>query len=96
MRGISRGVLCLIIALLASSPVLAWKKTKGTAYPAVGECPSPESLCLLVSCPAKGDPSLELMLYEHAGYWQCMDTYRDWESLEHQWRSGRAPWKVWP
>ncbi len=38
----------------------------------------------------------QLMLYEHAGYWQCMDTYRDWESLEHQWRSGRAPWKVWP
>jgi hypothetical protein len=24
-----------------------------------------------------------------------MDTYRDWESLERQWQSGKAPWKVW-
>lgn len=37
----------------------------------------------------------QLRVYEHAGYWQCMDTYRDWESLEHQWQSGKAQWKVW-
>ena len=37
----------------------------------------------------------QLFVYEHADYWQCMDTYRDWESLEHQWQSGAAPWKVW-
>jgi glucose-1-phosphate cytidylyltransferase len=45
----------------------------------------------LERCAADG----QLMVYEHAGYWQCMDTYRDWESLEKQWQSGRAPWKVW-
>ncbi len=34
-------------------------------------------------------------VYEHAGFWHCMDTYRDWEALERQWHSGAAPWKVW-
>jgi glucose-1-phosphate cytidylyltransferase len=36
-----------------------------------------------------------LCVYEHAGFWQCMDTYRDWQSLEAQWQNGSAPWKVW-
>jgi glucose-1-phosphate cytidylyltransferase len=35
----------------------------------------------------------ELFVYEHHGFWQCMDTYRDWEHLEAHWASGRAPWK---
>ena len=35
----------------------------------------------------------ELQVYEHTGFWQCMDTYRDWEHLEQWWRSGTAPWK---
>jgi len=34
----------------------------------------------------------ELMAYKHRGYWQCMDTKRDRESLEELWESGRAPW----
>lgn len=46
----------------------------------------------LERCAADG----ELMAYEHRGYWQCMDTLRDWEKLEEAWRGGRAPWKVWP
>jgi glucose-1-phosphate cytidylyltransferase len=37
----------------------------------------------------------QLQVFEHRGYWQCMDTYRDWERLEKQWQSGEAPWKVW-
>ncbi len=45
----------------------------------------------LERCAADG----QLMVYEHSGYWQCMDTFRDWESLEKQWQSGQAPWKVW-
>lgn len=36
-----------------------------------------------------------LQVYAHAGYWQCMDTYRDWELLEREWNSGEAPWSVW-
>lgn len=37
----------------------------------------------------------QLFAYEHDGYWQCMDTYRDWLQLDTAWRSGDAPWKVW-
>lgn len=36
----------------------------------------------------------ELMMYTHTGYWQCMDTYRDYELLEEAWRT-TPPWKVW-
>ena len=36
-----------------------------------------------------------LRVYTHMGYWQCMDTYRDWELLERDWNSGNAPWNDW-
>ena len=36
----------------------------------------------------------ELVAYRHDGYWQCMDTYRDWLLLEDLWQSGDAPWKT--
>lgn len=38
----------------------------------------------------------ELMVFTHDGFWQPMDTYREWKLLEELWREGRAPWKVWP
>ncbi len=34
----------------------------------------------------------QLSVFEHTGFWQCMDTYRDWERLEEYWKSGDAPW----
>jgi glucose-1-phosphate cytidylyltransferase len=34
----------------------------------------------------------QLMAYEHPGYWQCMDTVRDRESLQELWESGSPPW----
>ena len=34
----------------------------------------------------------ELMAYRHDGFWQCMDTKRDRDSLEEMWQSGKAPW----
>ena len=37
----------------------------------------------------------EMMVYEHTGFWQPMDTLRDKNHLESLWNSGRAPWKVW-
>lgn len=37
----------------------------------------------------------ELMVYEHHGFWQCMDTLRDMTLLNELWASGRAPWRVW-
>ena len=38
----------------------------------------------------------ELSAYVHRGFWQPMDTLRDKTKLEELWRSGNAPWKVWP
>ena len=35
----------------------------------------------------------ELMSYQHTGFWQCMDTKRDKDSLEELWQTGDAPWK---
>jgi len=35
----------------------------------------------------------ELMSYQHDGFWQCMDTKRDRDSLEDLWKAGSAPWK---
>ncbi len=37
----------------------------------------------------------QLMVYEHNGFWQAMDTLRDKNMLEEQWDSGGAPWKIW-
>jgi glucose-1-phosphate cytidylyltransferase len=37
----------------------------------------------------------ELAVYQHPGFWQCMDTYREMEVLNKMWMKGSAPWKVW-
>lgn len=37
----------------------------------------------------------EMMVFEHGGFWQAMDTLREKNHLEHLWDSGRAPWKCW-
>lgn len=35
----------------------------------------------------------QLMLFEHSGFWQPMDTYREWKMLNEMWDGGQAPWK---
>lgn len=35
----------------------------------------------------------QLMAYKHVGFWQCMDTLRDKESLEQMWTMPNPPWK---
>lgn len=37
----------------------------------------------------------ELRVYRHDGFWQCMDTYRDYLFLQDLWKQGNAPWKIW-
>ena len=37
----------------------------------------------------------QLSMFRHHGFWQCMDTQRDREQLEHLWKSGGAPWNKW-
>ena len=34
----------------------------------------------------------ELRAYHHAGFWECMDTHKDWLTLNELWAGGRAPW----
>ena len=36
-----------------------------------------------------------LQAYQHQGFWQCMDTYREQQILEKLYLCGQAPWKVW-
>lgn len=37
----------------------------------------------------------QLMSYQHHGFWQCVDTLREKNTLEKLWKSGNVPWKVW-
>ena len=37
-----------------------------------------------------------LAAFHHYGFWQPVDTLRDKIYLEELWKSGKAPWKVWP
>jgi glucose-1-phosphate cytidylyltransferase len=43
-------------------------------------------------CAADG----QLTVYHHPGFWQCMDTFRDWQYLETLWAEKKALWKTWP
>jgi len=58
-------------------------------------------LCASPECVFEQEPlqqladSGELAVFRHEGFWQCMDTVRDLETLSHAWTSGNAPWKVW-
>jgi glucose-1-phosphate cytidylyltransferase len=36
-----------------------------------------------------------LHAFQHPGFWQCMDTYREQLMLDQLFNSGKAPWKVW-
>ena len=35
----------------------------------------------------------ELMMFKHRGFWQPMDTYREWKLLNELWAGEEAPWK---
>lgn len=37
----------------------------------------------------------QIVAFQHPGFWQCMDTYREQQLLTGLWNSGKAPWKVW-
>ena len=37
----------------------------------------------------------QLMCYPHDGFWQPMDTFREFEMLNQLWSKNQAPWKVW-
>ena len=37
----------------------------------------------------------QLAVYTHTGFWQCMDTYRDFMFLNELWNQKQATWQVW-
>jgi glucose-1-phosphate cytidylyltransferase len=37
----------------------------------------------------------QLVAFTHDGFWQPMDTLREYTMLNEMWDSGRAPWRVW-
>jgi glucose-1-phosphate cytidylyltransferase len=37
----------------------------------------------------------QIAAFEHDGFWQCMDTYREQQLLTEMWRQGKSPWKIW-
>lgn len=38
----------------------------------------------------------QLSAYRHPGFWQPMDTYREYRLLNDMWDQGQAPWRLWP
>lgn len=37
----------------------------------------------------------QLVAFEHPGFWQPMDTYREYQLLNQLWATNQAPWKTW-
>ena len=37
----------------------------------------------------------KLLAYPYDGFWACMDTFKEQQSLEDLYSTGRAPWMVW-
>jgi glucose-1-phosphate cytidylyltransferase len=37
----------------------------------------------------------ELSVYRHGGFWQPMDTYREYQALNALWDTGAPPWQKW-
>jgi glucose-1-phosphate cytidylyltransferase len=37
----------------------------------------------------------QLAVYQHPGFWQCMDTFREMQMLNELWSNGQAPWHTW-
>ena len=38
----------------------------------------------------------DMTVYRHEGFWQCMDTSREYQMLNDLWARGAAPWaKTW-
>ena len=37
----------------------------------------------------------QMHAFRHEGFWQPMDTYREFKLLNDLWDSNKAPWKVW-
>ena len=39
--------------------------------------------------------SKQLMQFDHDGFWQPMDTMREYQMLNSMYSEKKAPWKIW-
>ena len=37
----------------------------------------------------------QLNAFLHEGFWQSMDTFREYEILNKMWSESNPPWKIW-
>jgi glucose-1-phosphate cytidylyltransferase len=52
--------------------------------------------CVFEQAPLVGLASRgELGVYQHDGFWQCMDTYKEVESFNKNWDRNHRPWVIW-
>lgn len=57
---------------------------------------SEDESCVLEAAPLSNLAKQgQLSVYHHGGFWQCMDTYRDYQELNRIWEEGKRTWKVW-
>lgn len=54
-----------------------------------------DSICLERGPLEKLSKEGNLAIYKHNGFWQCMDTYKDMNSLNEMWQSNNAKWQTW-
>jgi glucose-1-phosphate cytidylyltransferase len=52
--------------------------------------------CVLEQAPLQSlAQQRQLAAFRHDGFWQPMDTYREFVLLNEMWNLGKAPWKTW-
>lgn len=52
--------------------------------------------CVFEQAPLQGLAARgELGMYPHDGFWQSVDTYREYRELNAMWAAGERPWAVW-
>jgi glucose-1-phosphate cytidylyltransferase len=57
---------------------------------------STEESCILERAPLERlARDGQLAAFRHPGFWQCVDTAKDVETVNRMWLSGQAPWKLW-
>jgi glucose-1-phosphate cytidylyltransferase len=57
---------------------------------------SDDDACILERTPLQNlAKDNQLNVHVHDGFWQCMDTYRDYKVLQSLWDKKDAQWKVW-
>ncbi len=87
------------VASFAEKPVVSGGFINGGFFvfePAFFDYLSADDDCILERAPLERlSHDRQLSVFRHNGFWQCMDTFRDYTLIQDLWSSGKAPWKTW-